>query len=258
MDMMRKMAWLMAFAASGSMAQGVPAPIRASVSESYAEPLAKWSKDESKLEGGLVKDLVDAVGRQAGRPVSYVPLPRSRISLEVAAGRIDLRCYLSKEWVPKPELYEWSGILFVEKNVLVGKKSSPAPKAEGSGDGVSRAFEKIKGKKVGSVLGYAYPRLESIKASGDLEMEDASSEEANLDKLARGRIDFAIISKMSLDHYLKKKGEKEIESDGLLIDSHDIECAAPKESVGGKSLISALEKVKSSGELARILAKYKR
>ncbi|MCB2557798.1 hypothetical protein KQ721_15530, partial [Listeria monocytogenes] len=77
----------------------------------------------------------------------YHPYPRGRIEQAMNAGEIAVRCYISPAWLSHAfPGYRWSVALLVQRDILVAREGfAPIPEA-------------LPAQRIGTVLGYSYPR----------------------------------------------------------------------------------------------------
>jgi len=77
-------------------------------------------------------------------------------------GEVDVRCYISKSWLPNlSDNYIWSVPLLVQRDLLIGRRGSP--------DMVNPA--ELPQQSIGTVLGYSYPTLQPLFDADRLETE---------------------------------------------------------------------------------------
>ncbi len=103
-----------------------PAPLRFSVSDSWAMPMVQL--DNGKPTQGILFDLMSSLAIQVGRPAQFHVLARARISAAMEHGDIDVRCYVAQAWVDNLSGdYVWSVPLMVQRNVLVSPRIPTQP-----------------------------------------------------------------------------------------------------------------------------------
>lgn len=144
---------------------------------------APWSQHDGT---GFANEVVLAAFEAAGVPVEFSVVPYSRCK-DMALKGTSAAC-LSMAWLP-----EFSGkIVFADKPLFVCfadyfadiKKPMKAARQE----------DLPKGTLVGVVSGYEYPpAVYTLQKKGILVFEESESEELNLKKLAKGRLDFALL-----------------------------------------------------------------
>jgi polar amino acid transport system substrate-binding protein len=158
-----------------------PAPratLRVAVNEANGRPYALYDPDGT-FAGGLARDVIDPLAEGLGLRAAYLNLPRARVETWLHEGRIDAACFLAPDWVTEPQWFRWSPVLFRIRQVIVsppGAAPVTGPKA-------------LFGRRLGTQLNYSYPELQPYFANDRIHRADAPSIDANMAKLARGRID---------------------------------------------------------------------
>nr|WP_315251053.1 transporter substrate-binding domain-containing protein [uncultured Duganella sp.] len=123
-----------------------------------------------------------ALARQLGRPIKYVQLPRTRIMTALQDGSGDVLCSYLPEWTPGDVDWTRAFIPVVEVLLTVPHAKPPA------------SVEELRGKRVGTVLGFRYPTLE--KALGkDFIRDDAPTSSLSIKKWTGGRFDYLLTTR---------------------------------------------------------------
>jgi polar amino acid transport system substrate-binding protein len=168
---------------SGKSIAAAAAPTRAgelriAVNQANGRPFVLYDAG-GRFGGGLARDILDPMARRLGlRPV-YLDLPRARVVPWLRDGEIDGACFLAPAWVAQPQALRWSPVLFRIRQVIVGPPGAPTVASP----------QALFGKRLGTLLNYTYPELQPYFADGRIRRADAPTFEANIAKLARGRID---------------------------------------------------------------------
>ncbi|WP_231421477.1 substrate-binding periplasmic protein [Pseudomonas sp. Leaf59] len=221
-----------------------PAPLRFSVSDSWAMPVVQ-------LEGGvptqgIVYDLMSSLATQVGRPISFHVLSRVRIAAAMAHGDIDVRCYVAQAWVNDLSGdYSWSVPLMVQRDVLVSINSQPVK------------VDELAAQPIGTVLNYRYPLLDLLFASGQLSRDDARSEEQVLQKLVAGRFDYAVMNEWIVDRFNQKVPVGRRLHKVATIEEQDLRCVVRNAAdVPVQQILRTLQQMKRSGEIDGIIQLY--
>lgn len=215
--------------------------------EGNAEPYAFISNNA--LTSGIIKDIGDAVGKQLGVPVEYRISTRNRIEGELKAGTVHVLPIFNPGWTATPKDYAWTPVLFPETNIFVVAKARPI---------AIKSFDDLKGKRIGTILGYFYPTLDPYFKKGDMVRDDANNLQQNLDKLRAGRIDAIIDSSIILGYKLKGSLGTDFQASSFVAASQDIYFGISKSMpLDADKVIAAFDKVKASGEIDAILKKYR-
>lgn len=100
--------------------------LRFSVAESWSMPLVRIEGDQP-VEG-LLYDLMQAVARQVGARPEFHVMARLRLEEAMSSGDIDVRCYVSTQWLnDRPRDFVWSIPLIHQRDVLVGRAGDSTP-----------------------------------------------------------------------------------------------------------------------------------
>lgn len=221
-------------------------PLRFSVTESWAMPMIRIV--DGQATGGILYDLQMRLAQKVGRRAQMLVLPRLRVQRLLVTGEIDVRCYVSPDWLGESHhQYIWSLPFMVQRDLIVARDAAPGFKPE-----------QLRGKRLGTVLGFSYPRLEPLLASGEIHREDARTQELVLEKLEAGRYHYAISSHLSLAWFNRNQPQdKRLHTLGE-ISADPVACIvrdAPD--VPTQALLRALVRMKEDGEFDAILARYR-
>jgi polar amino acid transport system substrate-binding protein len=221
-------------------------PIRFSVTESWAMPMMRY--DESgRAAGGILFDLQTRLAQRVGRRAEMPVLPRLRVQQMLVRGEIDVRCYVNPGWLSEPyHQYIWSVPFMVQRDLLVGRVNELEQPGQRSGE------------RVGTVLGFSYPSLEPLFASGHLHRDDARTQELVLEKLAAGRYRFAVSNQLTLDWFNSRQPAARRLQPLQEVTSELVACMvrdAPD--VPTMALLRAMVRMKQDGEFDAILARYR-
>jgi polar amino acid transport system substrate-binding protein len=175
-------------------------------------------------------------------------LPRKVVDTAAEQNRIDARCYVIESWVKDSALYNWSQDIFDVVNVVAFASGTPPV----------RKIEDLKGAKIGTVLGYHYPKLESQFAEGTMFRSDAGRESSNIQKLIQNRVAYAIVESTEFVWQVKGKDRQRFEAkDFFELERYPIKCALLKTSaVSAQDFNRAIDKLKREGFFKKLLSKY--
>ncbi|WP_176216778.1 substrate-binding periplasmic protein [Andreprevotia lacus] len=219
--------------------------LRFSVTESWSMPLGRFV--QGRLVEGIMFDLMQAIAQNAGSKPEFVVLPRKRIDAAFQQNLADVRCYVSRNWVAKPDSYLWSGPLFSNEDLIVSfQQRKPVP-----------TLSSFNGAHVGTVLGYVYPPLDEAFASGALVRDDAADELTAARKAKYGRTDLVIMHRLMMD-WLRKVEPLPAITIIYPVQRFDVECGVSKRSqLDPLQVQGAIESLRRSGEIERILQRYR-
>jgi polar amino acid transport system substrate-binding protein len=221
-----------------------PAPLRFSVSDSWAMPMVQL--DNGRPTQGILYDLMSSLATHVGHPAHFQVLARARIAASMAHGEIDVRCYVTPSWVDNLSGdYIWSVPLMVQRNVLVSTRSQPVQ------------ILKLAPQSIGTVLNYRYAILDPLFANGQLSRDDARSEEQVLHKLVAGRYTYAASNEWSVDRFNQKMPIGQRLHKVAVINEQDLGCVVRNDpTVPVQKILRALLHMKMSGEIDDIIKLY--
>ena len=205
-------------------------------------PLAIGATIEPEFEDALAKEL--------GRKAIHIDLSRKRMEITNTQQQVDLVCFVQPAWFgDSSEFYEWTKTPLMSINyIFIGSKTAP----------LVRKFTDIKGKKLGTILGYRYQNLQKYFETEFAIREDAPTLESSLEKQLLNRSDYTVIRSFVF-RYLKKTNPKyaNLITSPLIISNEPVFCGRMKSStLSQKDLEAAIERIISRGGLQLIIAKY--
>ena len=222
-------------------------PLRFMASNAWTMPYGDVQADQ--IHGGIVFDIAMAVGESLKLPVSFLVLPRNRIDAAVIAGEVDVRCYSNPAWTKVPDQHLWSKSLFEAPDVIVGR---------GPDSSITSLDQLPVGTPLGTVLGFVYPALEDRLTDGRLVRDNAGDGEKNLHKLATGRFAYAVSNSLTVAWHLRQNPSADIAKWRLPLNKGDFYCGVVKTAkTDPQRILTAIEGLKSSGRLDKILAQYR-
>ncbi|WP_342119676.1 substrate-binding periplasmic protein [Pseudoduganella sp. OTU4001] len=148
---------------------------------------------------GIYHDAIDYLNKQAPQGTSFrlAYLPRKRLQMRLEDGTLDgIVIGMMPQWFDDiaQKKYLWTMPFAVDRFVLVSRTERPLqPDVPGS----------LSGKSIGLTLGYVYPGIDEWIQRHGLVRQDAMSEEINLEKLRRGRIDCVAVSESVARYFVR-------------------------------------------------------
>ncbi|MGL4317100.1 MAG: substrate-binding periplasmic protein [Pseudomonas sp.] len=221
-------------------------PLRFSVTESWAMPMMQI--EHGQATGGILYDLQVRLAQKVGRRAELLVMPRLRVQQMLVRGEIDVRCYVNPAWLHESHYqYIWSVPFMVQRDMLVRREhEQPVPPAPAQGE------------LVGTVLGFIYPKLEPLFASGHLRRDDARTQELALEKLQANRYRYAVSNDLALQWFNRRQpatrklqAERELSADLVACIVRD------EPDVPTMPLLRAMVQMSNDGEFEAILAKYR-
>jgi polar amino acid transport system substrate-binding protein len=197
-------------------------------------------KTPASRRSGFQQALGAALAKQLNRPLQLMPLPRKRMmnALESADG--DIVCGYSPAWFIGR--VDWTRPFIPTSEVLIASRRVPAP----------ASLEDIRGKTVGTVLGFNYPEVQRRLGSGFVR-DDAPSLELTLRKWQGGRFDYFLATGVTVERQFNS-GELAGGFNQLVVSEEKTGCAvARRGSLRVAEVNAAIDAIEKSGELARVL-----
>jgi polar amino acid transport system substrate-binding protein len=220
------------------------APLHVLVDGSIEMPQARFQ--DGRPVDGLQFHLAVELGQRLGRAVHFRLVPRRRLAQILAQGQeADLICNYMPGWLPGP--LQWSRPYLDDADLLVTAMRRPAP----------AQLQDVAGQRIGTVAGFLYPEAEAALGAGFVR-DDAPNLITNLRKLASGRIDHAIVGRVTYD-YLQRRGEVPLElHPPLVIARLRTACAlSPRSSLTLAQLDAAIAALQADGSLARLFERLR-
>ncbi len=214
-----------------------------------AKPYTFVEKDQ--LVGGIIKDIGDVLANELSIKVEYIKVPRKRYDQFLILGLVHTILIANPSWFPSSEQHDWTTPLFMEADVLMLSSRKKF---------TINSFDDLKGKTVGCIRGFHYPaELQNKFDSQEVIRHDVDTLEQNLVKLELGRIDCLINSNILVEYYLKEhNGHDQFVIATKIVSKWNIQALVSKKSpVTFNRINKAIEKMKKSGMLTKIIDKYK-
>jgi ABC-type amino acid transport substrate-binding protein len=247
---------LMLAAAPAGAAQPLPPPLRFLVVDGHSMPLAQPraaapAQRNADLGPGIIKEWQDALAAELGRTPVNLVLPRKRQDQAVARRQVDLRCFVSPEWLADDTAaeYDWPRPFMEVEERIVGNAGA-AP--------VQRMAD-LHGKRVGTVHGYQYHKLAPLFDAGRARRDDAPSEAALLAKQLAGRTDVSVMRTLDFN-YLQRRDPRlaRLALGPLAVSRFSLYCARTRySSVTLNQLQLAQQRLLQAGILDKILQSYR-
>ena len=231
----------------GGGAAAQPATLRIAASEANGSPFVLYDR-AGRLSGGLARDIMASFAVALGRQPDFRNPPRSRIELLLQQDELDAACFLAPGWVAEPQKLAWSPPLFTIQQVIVQPASSALMV---SADG-------LRGRRIGTQLGFTYPELQPLFADGRLERVDAPTLDNTLAMLARGRIDALVHVDLAVFHRVEAgQLPMPVRIDPLWAPPDPVYCAfSPAFAASQPSYGDLLKAMLDDGRMAAWIARY--
>lgn len=203
--------------------------------------------EHGQATGGILYDLQQRLAEKVGRRAEMLVGPRLRIQQMLVRGEIDVRCYVNPAWLNESHhQYIWSVPFMVQRDLLVGR------------DKQQLQISQMQGETIGTVLGFTYPELAPLFASGHLRRDDARTQELALDKLKARRYDYAISNELTLQWFNRQQPAGHNLQPQLEISSDIVACIVRDEpDVPTMRVLRALVQMRQADEFETILSRYR-
>ena len=155
----------------------------------YSFPAEGWPpfliKHPNGDTSGIMVDVLKAIAHKHEYTLTFKLYPEKRAVIKFKKREIDI-FPKAKEWVKNPEQYLWTDPILMMENSFWVRKSATI---------VYNSPEDLIGMKLGTVLGFNYPKLEPYFADKRIDRINAISGPAMLEMLSQNRTDIAIMEK---------------------------------------------------------------
>ncbi|MGB4075317.1 substrate-binding periplasmic protein [Pseudomonas sp.] len=219
--------------------------LRFSINDSWAMPMVHI--ENGRAVSGILVDLQRRMAAKVGRQAELLVMPRMRVQHALETNEIDVRCYVSPNWVNSGHYrYIWSLPFMTQRDLLVGSKAATLQP------------EQLLNERLGTVLGFTYLRLDPLFASGQIQREDARTQDQVLLKLSAKRYRYAVSNDLALHWFNRTRRAADKLHELSEIASDPIACIirdAPD--VPTMELLRAMVQMKQAGEFDAILARYR-
>ncbi|MDD3311855.1 transporter substrate-binding domain-containing protein [Pseudodesulfovibrio sp.] len=201
---------------------------------------------------GILLEVFRTAAKAAGYDCRVEPRAEREGLMLVRQGRADA-APKAKEWVSGPERYLWTDPVFLSTDVVASPKGAPV---------AYRAPADLKGRTVGLVRGFKYPKLAELVDAGAFTAVRAASVEELLLLLMRGTIECAVVNPTVAKWVLRNRDD--IAPGDVVLDRNPVDGAPCRFAfTGGDKWASfvarfneELAAMKKDGRLAAILNHY--
>ncbi|WP_010490286.1 substrate-binding periplasmic protein [Pseudomonas sp. S9] len=219
-------------------------PLNFSIPDSWGMPLVDL--DNGQATRGFVFDLENRLADRVNRQARFIVVPRLRVSQSLLTGRVDVHCFVSKDWMQGNTAgYVWSEPFMEQPDVLIARATQsckqPPP-----------------GTLIGAVHGYEYSALESDFANGRLVRDDARTQDQVFNKLAVKRYDYALSNEISVDWYNKDKGPEAQLQKLKQVGQSQLGCMVRNSpEIPTQEILATIARMNASDEIDQLLQAYR-
>jgi polar amino acid transport system substrate-binding protein len=203
--------------------------------------------EQYELKDGIIRDLAIELSRQLKVPCQFVYTTRKRLDLDMKNGRINVRMNSKPEWTPDRDKYFWTNAYIRDRNLFAGFPGTEK----------IISLNELKGKRIGTILGFSYPGIKSQLDSNFFIRDDAVNLQSNLERLQIKRIDLILESDVLLMYAIRNQ-KLNFRLSRLVIDTNDLRLALSSRCpVNGEQMNQALLQLAKKGFFRRMAAKYR-
>jgi polar amino acid transport system substrate-binding protein len=149
---------------------------------------------------GILMDVLRAVAGPLGYAVTARRLPDKRGWDMLEHGGVDV--YASaREWIENPDRFLWTDPFMTNEDVLLCRADTPL---------IYTGPESLHGMTLACIKGFVYPALEGFFGPGGITRIDATSPEAMLELLDRGRADAVLVNRTEIQWILRNRHDLEL------------------------------------------------
>jgi polar amino acid transport system substrate-binding protein len=215
---------------------GVPStPLRV-LQKQEAHAIGTTPSSTERFQMALGKQLA----AQMHRAAFFVELPRNRLAAALETGEGDILCGYLPEWLAGG--FDWSRPFIPVSDVVASLRRVAAP----------RSIADLRGKRIGTVLGFHYPEIEA-GLGADFVRDDAVSDAMSLQKMLAGRFDYVLTTKSTVDSQTRR-GNVPRGLNILVIKEFRTMCAVSRHgNVSTGDVNGAIDALEKSGALEKLL-----
>lgn len=199
--------------------------------------------DTGQPTSGILYDITHAIAEQLAVKLEFLPIPRKRITQSLMNNIIDMHCVANPKWYKLTSL-QWSEVLYKNPDILINRK------------GITSITElaNYKQLKIGTTLGYIYPELITLIKNKNILPVSSLTPAESFQKYRKNKVAGFISASVEASYFTKN-----IEDSVTVLNDNDIHCvfAPSMDKLTVKSINQAIEILKTSGEIEKILAKYR-
>ncbi|WP_018152691.1 substrate-binding periplasmic protein [Leeia oryzae] len=226
-------------------------PLRVMYGRADYVPFAEFADKNSpeKLTGGIVYDLANLLAGELQVDVKFVESSRKRVEFTLLSGNVDIACNTNPAWMAQSGRYGWTQPIFAHEEVIVTLAAE---------DFKPDTLAELKGKRLGTILGYFYPELQNAFAH-DVKRMDEPTLDSNFRKLQLHLIDALITTRDEFFARLKLKPAERLAyrmSDFKVSESTAYCTVSPLSRFSVAQINQAIDRLKQSGKWTDLLSKY--
>ena len=240
--MNQRLAALLACSLLSLAARAAPAELVMLASTDQVMPVAAIKNGE--LGGGILRDLGEAIAKRLGRSARFVVVAGDKAGWALSKGKADGMCYVLPYWIDGD--FDWSQPFLPDAELVASVPGAPP----------IPSLAALRGKAIGTVAAYRYPRVEQVLGQRFMRV-DSDTMEANLRRVVSGELQYALVSQIVLDYQLRMDKKLTLRP-GLVFASFKAQCAFSRHSsVPFAEVDRVIKGLVKDGTVERILASYR-
>ncbi|MEF2231843.1 MAG: transporter substrate-binding domain-containing protein [Pseudodesulfovibrio sp.] len=234
-----------------------PAPARAAETVTLTTAPEGWepfiiAAPRQAGRDGILVEVFREIAKKLGHDFRRVSNPDKQGLMMVRQGRLDA-APKAREWVSGPERYLWTDGVVTSSDTVLSRNAAPVP---------FQAPADLKGRTVGIIEGFKYPKLAAFIDNGAIKAVRAAGVADLLSLLMHGKIDCAVVNGPAAKWAIRNRGD--INSDDLVFSRTPLDSAPLRFAFTGgdkwKPFIARfnaeLAEMKKNGRLSAILSRY--
>lgn len=217
--------------------------LRTSYYRQNTAPQLFFNKNDQPI-GGILFDITHAIAKKVDMKLEMLPIPRKRIEQSLQRNIIDMHCVANPKWY-KPNTFKWSSVLYKNPDILINRQ------------GITTLAElsQYEDLKIGTILGYSYPELTPYVKNKNILPVTSLSPAKSYEKYRKNKVSGFISASIEASYF-----SKEQEDSVIPLNNNDIHCvySPSMNTLTVQNINTAINLLKSSGEIESILGKYKK
>lgn len=157
---------------------------------------APWQIYEGATTTGIGVEIMQEISKRIKQDIVFKQLSQNRMLTYFEANQIDLELVSNPIWRAEYKDVSLYSISYIQTMDVVMMKTGSDLKPT--------SIQDFRGKRMGGIMGYAYPEFEQEFKNGTIIREDAPNESNSVEKLLADRIDAIIIEKNTALYWMKQ------------------------------------------------------
>ena len=237
---------LLSFALAASSPRADAESLRVGLEESGFPP---FYFKQSEHKPGIYDRILAQAHSLTGDTYEVEYWPQARKLRLFETGQLDIEPGVNPDWRERYKSISLYSDPFAEmEDVFVAPTDAASP---------FRAPEELAGKRLGTMTGFVYPRLEALFKDGRVTRDDSDDEASMIKKMLKRRIDAGVLWRTVADYYLRETGPNRFTIGGAL----EAKAVHFRFAVAKKDALDrfnrALQEMKANGRLKEIFDEFR-